>query len=433
MFGDRVEVSLTLKTLTSLHVGTGEFRPMPPRQGTNDAGNYAAIVRDHRDMPYLPPTSLKGVIRRLAEELLPDNASVNELFGTIKGKQAGSGQMGKLLFRGGHCKGDLPKTEAMPFANAELGKGAYIAARTAINGAKGVADDHKLFSQEMVPPGVSFSLGLTLLDFATSNDTALDDLKHILAVAIRDGLSLGKSQADGQGQLAVSDVQLRHLKLSDDGSLKETKREAVSAAGAEAARPRIIEKHTFSLACEMPFAVVDSSVKGAGRETAKESGTVQVAAQKLRDGMPLLHGSSIAGVLRSRALWLSRLMVLKGEITEDNTAIEELFGTTNWKALVEIKDLKVSEAKEEKITSLKVDRFTGAPVFGALYTTAAFTGVRLSFSLVLNSRPPYELSDAAKIVFSRLLKDVQTNGLELGHGTNKGFGWFKTIGGTHGA
>lgn len=433
MFGDRIEVSLTLKTLTSLHVGTGEFRPMPPRPGTNDSGTYAAIVRDHRGMPYLPPTSLKGVIRRLAEELLTDIASVDELFGTIKGKQAGSGKMGKLLFRGGHFKGDLPKTEAMPFANAELGKGAYIAARTAINGAYGVADDHKLFSQEMVPPGVSFSLGLTLLDFGTGNDTALDDLKHVLSVAIRDGLSLGKSQADGQGQLAVSDVQLRHLKLSDDGSLRETKKGAVVAAGAETARPHIVEKHSFALQCDMPFAVVDSSVKGAGRETAKETGTVQVAAQKLRDGMPLLHGSSIAGVLRSRAVWLARLMEMRGELDAENTAVEELFGTTNWKALVEIRDLKVSEAKEEKITSLKVDRFTGAPVFGALYTTAAFTGVRLSFSLVLNSRPSSELSAGAKAVFNAVLRDIRDNGLELGHGTNKGFGWFKTIGGKNGA
>lgn len=441
MFGDRIEVSLTLKTRTSLHVGTGEFKPMASRAGTNDSGSYAAIVRDHRGLPYLPPTSLKGVIRRLAEELLSDNPSVDDLFGTIKDKKKDKskakadnpGQMGKLLFRGGHCKGDLPKTEAMPFASAELGKGAYIAARTAINGARGVADDHKLFSQEMVPPGVSFSLGLTLLDFGTGNDAVLDDLRRVLAVAVRDGLSLGKSQADGQGQLAVSDVQLRHLKLSDDGSLKEIKKETVTAAAKDVVRPRTIERHDFALQCDMPFAVVDSSVKGAGREQAKESGTVQVAAQKLRDGMPLLHGSSIAGVLRSRAVWLSRLMVLKGELSEYNFAVEELFGTTNWKALVEIRDLKVSDAKEEKITSLKVDRFTGAPVFGALYTTAAFTGVQLSFSLVLNSRPAHEISDAAKAVFARLLKDVQTNGLELGHGTNKGFGWFKTIGGTHGA
>lgn len=433
MFADRIEVTLTLKTLTSLHVGTGEFKPMAAREDTNDSGRYAAIVRDNRGLPYIPSTSLKGVILRLAENYFGDDPMVDELFGTIKEAASGSGRMGKLLFRAGLYKGDLPKVDAMPFAGEKLGKGTYIAARTAIDGAAGVAEDHKLFMQEMVPPGVTFSLALTLLDFGKRDDAVVEKLIQLLAIAVRDGLSIGKSQADGQGQMAVLDVQVRHLKLSPDGSLKETKKENVRAASADVVPQRAIEKHTFALACDMPFAVVDSSVKGAGRETAKESGTVQVAAQKLRDGMPLLHGSSIAGVLRSRALWLSRLLVLKGVIAEDNTAVEELFGTTNWKALVEIKDLKVSEAKEEKITSLKVDRFTGAPVFGALYTTAAFTGARLSFSLVLNSRPPHELSDAARIVFSRLLKDVETNGLELGHGTNKGFGWFKTIGGTHGA
>lgn len=441
MFGDRIEVSLTLKTLTSLHIGTGEFRPMPARSDTNNSGTYAAIVRDHRGLPYLPPTSVKGVIRSLAEEVLTEQDVIDELFGTIKlskkendeHAKAGTGRMGKLLFRGGLCKGDLPKTDAMPFANAELGKGAYIAARTAISGAYGVADDHKLFHQEMVPPGVTFSISLTLLEFGTDNKALLGDLKRVLSVAMRDGLSLGKSQADGQGQLAVSGVELRHLKLSEDGNLKETKKETVTAAGNDVVRLRTIEKRAFTLYCDMPFAVVDSSVKGAGRETAKETGTVQVAAQKLRDGMPLLHGSSIAGVLRSRAVWLSRLMEMRGELHAGNTAVKELFGTTDWKALVEIRDLKVSEAKEEKITSLKVDRFTGAPVFGALYTTAAFTGVRLSFSLVLNSRPSSELSAAAKTLFEKLCTDIRDNGLELGHGTNKGFGWFKNIGGNHGA
>lgn len=433
MFTDRIEVSLTLKTMTSLHVGTGEFKPMATREGTNDAGRYAAIVRDHRGLPYIPATSIKGVMRRLAEDTLDDAAVIDDLFGTIKGAATGSGKMGKLLFRAGLCKGDLPKTDAMPFAGECTGKGSYIAARTAIDGAAGVAEDHKLFMQEMVPPGVSFSLSLTLLEFGARNEGLLKTLIVLLSVAVRDGLSLGKSQADGQGQVAVLDVQVRHLRLSPEGSLREAGKETIRAAAADVVGQRTVEKHAFSLECSMPFAVVDSSVKGAGREQAKESGSVQVAAQKLRAGMPLVHGSSIAGVLRSRAVWLSRLMVLKGELSEDNTSVEELFGTTSWKALVEIKDLKVSEAKEEKITSLKVDRFTGAPVFGALYTTAAFTGVRLSFSLVLKSRPPHALSQAARAVFTRLVKDVQANGLELGHGTNKGFGWFKTIGGTHGA
>lgn len=432
MFANRIEVTLALKTLTSLHVGTGEFRLMAAREGTNQAGRYATIVRDYQGLPYIPATAVKGVVRRLAEDYFRGDGVIDELFGTVKNLEAGSGSMGKLLFRAGLCQGELPKTEAMPFAKEAGGKGSYIAARTAIDAASGVAEDHKLFMQEMVPPGVRFGLALTLLDFGRPHDAALKALTQLLAIAMRDGLSLGKSQADGQGQMAVSDVILRHLRLSSEGVLKEAKRDVVRAAGKEFKPLLPTERHFFELECPMPFAVANSAVKGTGREQARESGTVQVAAQKLRDGMPLVHGSSIGGVLRSRAVWLSRLMVLNGAPAVSD-AVDELFGTSDRKALVEIKDLKVLEAREEKITSLRVDRFTGAPVFGALYTTAAFTGVRLSFALILNSRPPRETTESAKALFASIAEDIRQNGLQLGHGTNKGFGWFQSIGDKNGA
>lgn len=433
MFADRAEVTFTLKTLTSLHVGTGEFKPMGAQEGSNDAGRYAAIVRDHQGLPYIPATTIKGVMRRLAEDYFADDAVIDALFGTIKGSKSGSGAMGKLLFRAGLCRGDLPRTDAMPFAKEAVGKGAYIAAHTAIDGASGVAEDHKLFMQEMVPPGVGFAVSMTLLDFGHREEASLRALTELLAIAMRDGLSLGKSQADGQGQMAISEVSIKHLRLGPDGMLKEAKKDVVRAASTDVARLSAVQTHAFEFECAMPFAVVDSSVKGAGREQARKSGTVQVAAQKLRDGMPLVHGSSIAGVLRARAVWLSRLMALNGKLPPESPVVEELFGTSAWKALVEIRNLKVSEAREEKITSLRVDRFTGAPVFGALYTTAAFTGVRLSFTLTLKSRPPLEISEQAKALFARLVEDIRENGLQLGHGTNKGFGWFKSIGGRHGA
>lgn len=433
MFADRFEVTLTLKTLTSLHVGSGESKTMAANESASEAGRYAAIVRDHQGLPYIPATAIKGAMRRLAEDYYRGDAVIDDLFGTIKGIDAGSGSMGKLLFRAAICRGGLPAVKAMPFASMVVGEGTYIAARTAIDGASGVAEDHKLFLQEMVPPGVTFGLSLTLLDFGHRRDSAAASLKQILALLLREGVMLGKGEADGQGQIAVSDVNVRHLQLNPDGALRETSKDIIRAATQEVTSLQAKEAHRFELECLMPFAVVDSSVKGAGRELARDSGTVQVAAQRLREGMPLIHGSSIAGVIRSRAVWLSRLMVLNQAKPGDHQAVEELFGSSDWKALVDIKDLKVSEAREENITSLRVDRFTGAPVFGALYTTAAFSGVRLSFSLVLRPRPPHNVSKPAQALFARLVEDIHQNGLQLGHGINKGFGWFTTIGGKHAA
>ncbi|PWW03809.1 CRISPR/Cas system CSM-associated protein Csm3 (group 7 of RAMP superfamily) [Hoeflea marina] len=432
MFGNRIEIRFSLKTLTATHVGTGEFKDMPRRDGTNEAGQYAAIVRDEAFLPYLPSTSLKGVLRRLAEETFPKDPGFDALFGTIKHSVgAGSGAMGLLLVHAGRCAGTLPDTAAMPYGQSGgksdgLGKGAFIAARTAIDAASGVADDHKLFFQEMLPPGVSFNASMTVLEFGPGHAKAVALLKNLLRLAMRDGLSIGKSQADGQGHLQVAAVSMRTMELNADGELKQVSEDRLSAAASgEFVRSAAIAPVRVRLRCAMPFAVIDSSVKGEGREKAMEQGTVQLSAQKLRAGMPLINGSSIAGVLRSRADWLGRIMQLRGEMQAGSDPVRELFGDTGWKGILDIRHLMVSEAREEKITSLKIDRFTGAPVFGALFTTAAFTGTRLSFELRLHPRAGKPVNGDAEKLFHRLAADINANGLQLGHGTNKGFGWFE--------
>jgi CRISPR/Cas system CSM-associated protein Csm3 (group 7 of RAMP superfamily) len=444
MFGSRHEISLRLTTATPTHVGTGEFVPMPPRSGSNDAADYATIVRDHNDLPYIPSTTIKGNLRRLAEEHFPDDAGFVPLFGEIKdsrrdkkdnGKDEEIGVMGQLLVHAGQCDGKFPDTRAMPYAS-HVKAGAYIAARTAMDGEAGVARRNNLFFQEMLPPGVAFDVRLTLLHFGGKTDAALRLVENLLSIGMRDGLSLGKSQSDGSGRMELSNVSMTEMVLGDDGSLRSSARKTIAKAGGGAVVDDGSNVRHFDLICEMPFSVVDSSVTGEGRDKAKESGTVQVAAQKLRAGQPLLHGSSVSGVLRARALWLAGKEALAGRLVdEDKTPLEaesvvkEMFGTTGQRAKVEIRHLSVGQGKEELITSLKVDRFTGAPVFGALYTSQVFTGVRLSFDLVLASTAKRKVSAAAAGVFKLLCEDTEKNGLNIGHGGNKGFGWFRKKGG----
>jgi hypothetical protein len=115
---------------------------------------------------------------------------------------------------------------------------------------------------------------------------------------------------------------------------------------------------------------------------------------------------------------------MKDASADEDDPVKELFGTDGRRACVEIRNLTVSEAASEKVTSLKVDRFTGAPVHGALFTTDTFTGTRLSFDLVLTKRQKVPREDA-EALWEKLLEDIRKRGLELGHGTNKGFGWFE--------
>ena len=431
MFGNRVEIECSLKTLTPMHVGTGAIGQANGPAGTNEPINYALIARDKDDMPYILAPSLKGVLRRLAEQYFPSDPAFGALFGMAKNTKSDQGAMGQLLVHAGRFVGPPPDLSSMPYAksNPEL-KAAYIAARTSIDAETGVAEDHKLFFQEMVPSGMAFRTPMTFLEFGQFSTDARNLLENLLQIAMRDGLFIGKNQADGQGQLALTDVTLREMVLGKNGALAEKSRKQLTAARIDEFKAQLSQqKEVFRLLSEAPFAIVDSSIKGEGREVAKQEGTVQVSAQRRADGQPLVHGSSISGVLRTRADWLYQLAKKRQApwVNDDPSPIEELFGAPDFKALLEIRNLKVDNAREEKTTSLKVDRFAGGSVFGALYTTAAFTGTTITFELHLQCRGKLKASKAAAELFKLLVEDVRANGLQLGHGTNKGFGWFKQV------
>jgi CRISPR/Cas system CSM-associated protein Csm3 (group 7 of RAMP superfamily) len=68
----RYEISGCLEVLTPLHLGSGAFATRNAVKGADGAEppQVALIVRDGDDAPYLPATSLKGLLRRLAEGVL---------------------------------------------------------------------------------------------------------------------------------------------------------------------------------------------------------------------------------------------------------------------------------------------------------------------------------------------------------------------------
>lgn len=438
MFADRTVYEFELVTATPTHVGTGEFAEMT-RQGSNEPGHFAVIVRDADDKPYLPSTALKGILRRLAEANgEAKTPGFKALFGAIKAKKSASdpGNMGLLLMGPGRMTGGKPDCSVMPYAGQIKEKDAFIAARTAIDPKIGVADDHKLFFQEMIPAGTGFSVEATVLQHGKDAAEALELMDKLAGLMLRDGLRIGKGQADGQGHLKVLHGKASAIDhtLQADGELKPgSMRTFEVAQGAQSAGADCVIWHAN---CRGPFLVADSSVSaGRGRrnpdaETARSG--PQIRAQRISENLPLLLGSTVSGALRARATWLAnraqartaKNMAAKDEqISDADRAVVELFGTDKRRALVEIRELSVLAAKPENLTSVRIDRFSGGPVDNALFTAALFSGVELRLEIALVNRGGLPGEDA-KTLFQLLCKDAVANGLMLGAGANKGFGWF---------
>lgn len=474
-------IKASLVTQSPLHIGSGSWRKVSSVTGKQEAGgggsastpnetpDVASIQRDAEGKPYLPGTSLKALLRRIGESRfgygeggLPA-LEIRKLFGMIALKEKGAqsagsadnkGSMGGLLFRG------APMTKAgdagnLPYvtdeaAAADLGAGVFVSARTRIDAATGTAADGKLFFQEMVAPGASFDLEL-IIPFMDENRAS--DILNLAIQLLSDltarGWCLGKSTADGFGEVTLDPktVTITKTILTQNLELRE---QDASEAWRKRGQPQAVT-HDWSadihLRCDGPFMILDSSrtVKTQDQDNREP----QLKAQRSKEDLPLVLGPSITGALRARGSWLQALdahreavdtqpdateaetrtgdrILRPGESPKFLSRVERLFGVTGFRGLLAIEAIEVDKAQPWNVTSVKLDRFSGAPVDKALFTSATFTGTRLRFRLTLRSRPGCEISEADIALADRIRKDIEENGLMLGHGTNKGFGWFES-------
>lgn len=491
----RYEISGCLEVLTPLHLGSGAFATRNAVKGKDGEPppQVALIVRDASGAPYLPPTSLKGLLLRLTEERLASEEEkkrkelIHALFGQTNGDgninkgekdvddEEGAkptGRMGALILRGAVRSGPVPDVRDAPYADAPdvsgepkdgyLGPGVFIAARTRIDAASGTARDGNLFFQEMVAPGTRFDFRCLIETrgegAAETAEARLRDLLPILKMLTTEGgRALGKGGANGFGRVRLSEgsVRIHRRSVDPDGGFPS---EDVTALWRDAETPEESsgDTRTLTLVCREPFATLDASRaatfrapdlpepdgpdKAVGKDRGKPT-QPQLQAQRLAERQPLLLGSGVSGALRARARWLAALGALKDgkdpamvdpaagkvvssvEEVKELTPVQRLFGVTGFAGLLAIDRLEVSEAEPWDVTSVKLDRFSGAPVDNALFTTGTFVGVRLVLGLSLRKRGAFPYPDD-RALFERLVEDIEKRGIELGHGGNKGFGWF---------
>lgn len=389
---------------------------------------------------------------------------------------ADPGAMGALLVRGARLikpgeAGHWPWVErAERDPHNELPAGVYIAARTAIDPGTGTASHNKLFFQEMIAPGARFQVRLVLearrrrpgrkdkRQRSTPDESDADFeervgrlrlwLAQTLACLGDESWSIGKGQADGHGLVRLRVTRSTAMTIDPDtGSVEETRFTLSAKAPPAPYQPR---RWTLGLTCEGPFMVADSSheptPEGAERNNLPmdDPGRAQLRAQRQAANRPLLPATSVMGALKARAAWLEKLkahsegkpppasvidIVRSRKDIERLTPLQRLFGVTGFRGLLSLRGLELQDARRWNVSSVKLDRFSGAPFDQALFTSAVFVGVNATATLELGRRTaedgdsvtPDDRDDA---LMTRLRDDLRENGLMLGHATNRGFGWF---------
>lgn len=471
----RTVLTLRLKLASPMHVGSGFGEYLK-----GDTEEVATIVIDGDKKPYIPPTTLKGAVRSLAvaNHKLSEIASgidkkadkdisdaqlnarllFDMVFGSIKdnvdpGSIAKKGNPGWIVFSGA----SLVEAGALSGRIDEVGKsmnpGTILSKRTAIDDASGTADANKLFQARMVPPGAIFEARVTILrspiDF---NDAGVSLLLRVLASLKRQGVAMGRGKGDGYGLLKLEKIsKLEEVRI--DGGKVIQRSENDPAAWAQIinksetkALDRSARRYVFTLASDEPFAVLGPDKQETQGEK-KKGDNNKLRALRRSATEPDLPGSSLMGVLRSRAEWFARLQAMRaGKAAEDaeqyvRECIQPLFGEdannlkaarlsgrasrTGFAGILRLHRVDlVKSVSPQVIDSVKVDRFSMGPFDGGLFGVEAFPKPSFEVELYLDERA-IEADRAFMDEFTAWLTgESPAAGLMVGHAVNRGFGWF---------
>ena len=151
----RIQVNVDIEILSPLHIGTGLERTVEAVRGApgaNMAPAVASIQRDHQGVPYLPGSTVKGLLRRLAVE--SGVIDYEHLLGSVK-RRGGLIVSGVSLHQPG-CADHFPYADRPD--NRSLGAGVFVAAGTRIDRRDGAAAANSLHHAEAVAPGGLFRL-----------------------------------------------------------------------------------------------------------------------------------------------------------------------------------------------------------------------------------------------------------------------------------
>lgn len=434
---------IILETETPLAIGSGN----------KDIKTDSVVAKDINELPYIPATTLAGLIRHsLPEEL-------QEYWMRFQTKTDGEGSRiilseGKILSADGNPIDGLNLDED---AVTRLCHELPIRQHVRIN-QQGTAVKNGKFDEEIVPKGVRFCFEIELM--AEKDKPGIMDT--ILSIIQSDGFRIGSGSRSGFGKIKVVGILRRDLDLCVPDELTLYLGKSTSLAKAwEGYKPYTpsATKESDCILYTLELRPVDFMFFGSGfgddrsdmtfvREPVVTSWDRGEATVEELERVILIPASSVKGALAHRTAYhYNRLEgvfadkktaeELEKNTGKENKAVKTLFGSegdrkgkNKQRGNILFSDfIEKQEASLEKkvLNHVKIDRFTGGTVDGALFSEEVLYATGKTFNLELMLRKTAVDEKDGKIVkaFEAALTDLCRGYLPLGGGVNRGNGTFK--------
>lgn len=454
---ERVIISGRLICRTPLSIGAGAgagVMPVPESADIEEPANHAdieepanrlAVCKGLGGVPYLPGSSLRGLLRAL---LLEDGATGlhRRVFGAARGSDRDS-QAGLLRVYDAFLAGAKIEPDERP--------------RNAIEPVTGTTRDHALYSLEQIPAGAEFDCRFELERCDRATVAAVLGLLKRLDGKLpesRLGRGAGKSEGRVEWQQA-SDQSIKVLTpaelakwLRDDGTELDSAFEAVTiAAATPALKPRRNELRIPLRIRPLSPLLVDpvEPTPEQGRAMGGENGHLARVEKRAGESVLVVPAASLRGVLRShcRKILMTLLVANASEMSpypqcqsRADALIGRLFGHEGRASAVILEDATApyahGGAHEHEQHFNAVDRFTGGVADGALFwakaavsTTKApldlITTLRIDLDRLAWNAPgesPPDHPDWWRGLLLLVLRDAMDGDLILGRGKARGYG-----------
>ena len=444
---------VVLEAVSPLALGTGE------RDITTDA----LVATDTNGLPYLPGSSIAGVLRHLAEENMKGER-VKHLFGYQEGNNGEGSRLilteGKLLddqskVCDGLCEVSSDKDFLMRFLHLPIRQHVRI-------NDQGVASNGGKFDQQIVYAGSRFCFEIELL----GDGTEQTDFHNLLSLLHHTKFCLGSGTRSGFGVLKVVALQTRILDLSEKNEaqlyLQKSSQLAASAdwAGWQSAAPFVDESEASLVSYEVQLSPDNFFLfaSGLGDEdsdiTPVSEPRVQWKGDKEGHFSTPTHfipTTSLKGALAHRtAFHFNRLSgIFADELSEEelkkhkkeSAGVTALFGSEDTahqlRGCLLLSDAWSENAQEQVLQHVAIDRFTGGAISGALFAEKVSVRGRQPFQLKIwidskalkhnlgvKAKELNEQEDLVVQSFEAALRDLVNRRLALGGASSRGHGLF---------